>query len=120
MENPTTWRYCLVRSPALDRTELMVGNGANIIRAVHFHSIRSSGTLRLSLTGGCRERCPGLSQFVTLQPSIQFVPLRVSSDTPHAASLKFSWRSVFELRDCRPSGSLRARRTTLIWFAPFV
>jgi hypothetical protein len=47
MENPTTWRYCRLSYPELDRTELMVVKGANGIRAVHFHSIRSSGTRRI-------------------------------------------------------------------------
>jgi hypothetical protein len=41
MENPTTWRDCRLSLPALDRSELMVGSGANRIRAIHFHSIRS-------------------------------------------------------------------------------
>jgi hypothetical protein len=64
MENPTTWTYYRLSSPALDRTELMVGKCANSIRAVHFHSIRSSGNLRISPTGRCRERRPALSQLV--------------------------------------------------------
>jgi hypothetical protein len=72
MENPTTWLDCRLSSPALDRTELMVGNGANRIRAVHFHSIRSSGTRRLSPSGRCHERRPGLSQFVP-SPAINSV-----------------------------------------------
>jgi hypothetical protein len=53
-----------------------------------------------------------------LLTSIHFVPLRLISNLRHAVSLEISWRFVFELRDCRPSGRLRARRTTLIWFDP--
>jgi hypothetical protein len=64
MENPTTWRDCRLRSAALERTELIVGKGANRIRAVHIHSIRPSGIRLLSPTGRCRERRPALSQFV--------------------------------------------------------
>jgi hypothetical protein len=42
----------------------MVGKCANRISVVHFQSIRSSGTRRVSPNGRCRERRPGLSQFV--------------------------------------------------------
>jgi hypothetical protein len=40
MENPTTLRYCRLRSPALDRTELILGKRFIRIRAFHFHIIR--------------------------------------------------------------------------------
>jgi hypothetical protein len=84
MENPTTLRYCRLSSPVFDRTELIVGKRANRIKAVHFHSIRSSGTRRHSLICRCRERRPALSRFTPSPPSIQFFPLRVSSDARHA------------------------------------
>jgi hypothetical protein len=64
MGTPTTWRDCRLTSPALNRNELMVGKCANRIRAVHFHRIRSSGNHPLWPTGRCRERRPGLSQFL--------------------------------------------------------
>jgi hypothetical protein len=41
----------------------MVGKGANRIRAVPFHSIRSSGNLRPSPSGRWREMRPALIQF---------------------------------------------------------
>jgi hypothetical protein len=48
MENPTKWCYCGLGSFALERTDLMVGKFAHRLTAVTFHSIRSSGTRRLS------------------------------------------------------------------------
>jgi hypothetical protein len=65
----------------------MVVMGAKLIRAVTFHSIRTSVIRRLSPSGRWRERRPALSRFDSPPPSIQFVPLRVSSDAPHAVSL---------------------------------
>jgi hypothetical protein len=104
MENPTTWFYYRLNSPALDRTELMVGKVANSIRAVHFHSIRSSGSHRLSPTGRCRESRPALSQFVP-SPTINSV-------RSIACELRRTSR--------QPSCQFRARRTPLCWFLPFV
>jgi hypothetical protein len=51
MENPTKWRYCSLGSFPLERTDLMMGKFAHRLRAVPFHSIRSSGTRRLSPSG---------------------------------------------------------------------
>jgi hypothetical protein len=63
MGTPTRFRgYCL-RSAALKETELMVGKCAKRIRAVTFHSIRSSGTRRLSPSGRWCEMRPALSRF---------------------------------------------------------
>jgi hypothetical protein len=64
MENPTTWRYCRLSSPALDRTELIVGKVVNRIRAVHIHSIRSSGTRRQLPCARWRETLTALIRFV--------------------------------------------------------
>jgi hypothetical protein len=64
MDNTTTWCYCRLSSPALNRIEFMVGKGANSFRAVHLHSIWSSGSRQLSPNGRCRERRPALSHFV--------------------------------------------------------
>jgi hypothetical protein len=63
MGTPTTWCDCSLRSDALEKTELMVWTGANRIRAVLFHSIRSSRKRRLSQSGRWRERRPALSRF---------------------------------------------------------
>jgi hypothetical protein len=63
---------------------LMVGKCANDIRAVPIHYIRSSVTRRLSPSGRWGEMRPSLSRFTPSPPtSIQFVPLRVSSDGRH-------------------------------------
>jgi hypothetical protein len=56
MGTPNTWRECGLGSAALERAELMVGKFANRIRTVPFQSIRSSGTRRLTRSGGWRER----------------------------------------------------------------
>jgi hypothetical protein len=51
MENLTTWRYCRLSSPALDRIELIGGKSLIRIIAVHFHSIRHrelAGSRRLA------------------------------------------------------------------------
>jgi hypothetical protein len=85
-----------------------------------FHSTRSPGARRHSPSGRRRERRPPLIQFAHSPQSILFVPLRVSSDARHAASLEFCWRSVLELLDCRPSGRWRASQATLRLIAPFV
>jgi hypothetical protein len=66
------WRDCRLGSAALERAEWMVGKTANSITAVQFHSIRLSGTRRLSPTGRCREMGPALIQFVPF-PSINSV-----------------------------------------------
>jgi hypothetical protein len=73
MENPTTWRSCRLSSPTFDRTGLMVGKRANRIKAVHLHSIRSSGTLRLSPTGRWREMRTNLRM---IAPFVQMLELR--------------------------------------------
>jgi hypothetical protein len=64
MQNPTTWRDCCLRTPALDRTEMIVGKVAKRLRAFHFHSIRSLDTRRNSPSGRCRERRQALSRFL--------------------------------------------------------
>jgi hypothetical protein len=72
MENTITWRVCRLSSHALDRPELMVRKGSNRLRAFHFHSIRSSGTDRISPSGRCGERRPALLCFVS-SPTINSV-----------------------------------------------
>jgi hypothetical protein len=72
MVTPAKWRACRLKSPALDRTDLMVGKGAKRIRAIHNQIIRSSGIRRHLPSGRCREMCPGLSQFVP-SPTINSV-----------------------------------------------
>jgi hypothetical protein len=72
MENPTTWRYCRLSSPA-HRTELIVGKDVNRIRAVQFHKIRSSGTRRQSPFARCRETRTALSRFA---PSPKIISVR--------------------------------------------
>jgi hypothetical protein len=47
----------------LETNELVVGKSANRSSAVIFHSIRSSGTHRLSPSGRWRERRPAMSRF---------------------------------------------------------
>jgi hypothetical protein len=69
METHTTWRYCRLSSPALDRIELIVGKCANLIRAFPFHSIRKSGTRRLSPSSRWREMRNALIRFA-LSPAI--------------------------------------------------
>jgi hypothetical protein len=98
MATPTTFSDYGRSSAALQTNELMVGKCANGIREFLFHSIRSSGTRRFSPSGRWRERRLALIRFAHSPPSIQFFPLRVNSNIRHAASLMFSWRSVFELR----------------------
>jgi hypothetical protein len=120
MGTPTTFSDYSQSSATLERTGLMLGKGSNRIRMFPFHSISSSVTLRLSPPRRRRERRPALIRFAPSPTSIQFSPFRVSSDASHAVSLKFSWRSDFEHRDCQPSGRFRARRTILSRFAPFV
>jgi hypothetical protein len=63
MGTPTTWLDCSLSSAALERTEFMVGKIANHIRTFPFHSIRSSGTRRLSPSGRWGEMRPALSWF---------------------------------------------------------
>jgi hypothetical protein len=74
MENPTTWRYCRLSSPDLDRTELIVGKVVNRIRAVLFQSIRSSGTRRQSPFARWRETRTALSRFA---PSPKIISVRL-------------------------------------------
>jgi hypothetical protein len=76
--NPTTWFDCTLSSATLERTELILGNCANHIRAVPFTSIRFSGNRRFSPSGRWREMRPALSRFAPSPPSNQFVPFRVS------------------------------------------
>jgi hypothetical protein len=120
MGTPTTWRDCRLTSPAVDRTELMVGR----LRTASERS-KSTASGHRALAGSLRLAggvigVPPLVGSLTTPPSNQFVRLRLSSDDRHAMSLDVSWRSVFELRDCRPYGRWRARRTTLSRFSPFV
>jgi hypothetical protein len=63
MGTPTRVRHYRRSSGELEKTELMVGNCANRIRVVPFHSVRLSGTHRLSFSGRWRERSPALIQF---------------------------------------------------------
>jgi hypothetical protein len=72
MENPTKWRDCRLRSPALDRPELIVEKGANRLRAFHYLRIRSSGTRRFPPSGLCRERRPNLRRLAP-SPNINSV-----------------------------------------------
>jgi hypothetical protein len=60
---PNTRSDCRLRSTALERTELIVRKSANRFRAFPVHSIRSSGTRRLSPSGRWREMRPALSLF---------------------------------------------------------
>jgi hypothetical protein len=63
MENPTTWSDYRLSSPALDRTELMLGKGAKHIRTFHFHIIRLSGNCQLSPFGRWRETRAAVRRF---------------------------------------------------------
>jgi hypothetical protein len=72
MGTPTTWCECRLISALLERTKLMVGKGAICIRAVPFHSIRSSGMRRLSPSGPWCERRPALGRFAA-SPTINSV-----------------------------------------------
>jgi hypothetical protein len=61
--NTTTWRDSSLSSAALERNELIVGKFENRIRAVQLHSIRSSGTHRLSHSGRWQERLTATCRF---------------------------------------------------------
>jgi hypothetical protein len=63
MGTPTTWHECTLSPAALERNELMVGNGANRIRAELVHSILSTGTRRILTSCWWRERRSALMQF---------------------------------------------------------
>jgi hypothetical protein len=79
MGTPTTFRdYCL-SSAALEETELIVGKGANRIRAIQIHSIRSSSNRRLSPSGRWRERRPALSRFAhcPIINSVRFIAVEL-------------------------------------------
>jgi hypothetical protein len=102
------------------KTELMVAKCATRIRVVPFHIIRLSGICRLSPSGRWRERRPVQSRFAT-SPAIKSVcSIQVEFRPRHAVSLEIRLRSGFEFGDCRPSGRLHARRSTLSCFVPFV
>jgi hypothetical protein len=73
MGTPTMWRDFSLSSAALVRIELMVGKCANRISAFHFHSIRSSGTRRLSQFERWRETRTALNRFA---PSPKMNPIR--------------------------------------------
>jgi hypothetical protein len=102
MENQTTWSDCRLSSPELDRTELMMGKFANRSRVVHFHRNRYSGNCGLSPFGRWRETRTALRRFAPSPQSIQFVPLRVSSDAPQDASLWLRWRSALNFATAVP------------------
>jgi hypothetical protein len=89
----------------MERTELMVVKCAKLLRAFLFHIIRSSGARRHSPSGRWRESRPALCLFAR-SPTIKSV-LFIAGELrrPSRDSLVFSWRSVFEISDCRPSGS---------------
>jgi hypothetical protein len=75
----------------------MVGKDANRIRSFPFHSIRTSGTRRLSPSGRCRGRRPALSRFVP-SPTINFVlsiadELRCSSGRVVSIKMEIRLRS---------------------------
>jgi hypothetical protein len=109
MGTPTTWSDCSRSSAALERIELMVGTGANRMRAFTFHSIRASGTRRLSPYSRLRETHTARDGSLPPPQTIHFVPLRVSSDVPQAASLKFSWTSVLNSATAGPlAGGVRS------------
>jgi hypothetical protein len=72
MGTPNTWRDYGRISAALERTQLIVRKGANIIRAVPLHIFRSLGTRRLSLSGRWLEMRPALSRFAS-SPTINSV-----------------------------------------------
>jgi hypothetical protein len=72
MGTPTTFRDYRLSSAALDKTELMVENGANRIRVTHIYSIRSSGNRRFSPSARWRERRRALGRFAR-SPSINSV-----------------------------------------------
>jgi hypothetical protein len=72
MATPTTWRDYSLSSAALQKTELLVGKCANLIRAIPFHSIRKSGTRRFSPSGRLREMLPAQIRFAS-SPTINSV-----------------------------------------------
>jgi hypothetical protein len=72
MGTPTTWRDCRLGTAALERSELMVGKGANRIRALRFHSILLLGNRKRSPCGRWPERRPALIQLAH-SPIINYV-----------------------------------------------
>jgi hypothetical protein len=93
MGTPTNWRNCSLRSAALERIELVVGN---VRTASERSPSTASGHRALAaccrLVGGVRRVLNGLG-LLPPPKSIQFVRLRVSSDARLPASLEFRWRS---------------------------
>jgi hypothetical protein len=72
MGTKNMWPEFRLGSVALERRELIVGKGANRIRAVPFHSIRSSVTRTLLPSGRWREGRPALSRFSPSPPIYSF------------------------------------------------
>jgi hypothetical protein len=63
MGSPSTWRDSRLSSAELERSEFIVGNGANRVRALPIHRIRSSVTRTHLPSGRWRERRHALIQF---------------------------------------------------------
>jgi hypothetical protein len=104
MGTPTMCRDCSLSSAALERIELMVGKGANRIRADPFHIIRFSGTRRLSPFGRWLETRTALRRFDP-SPTINSVS-SYAGELRRASSrvVEVQMEIRFELRYCRPSG----------------
>jgi hypothetical protein len=60
---PTSWRDSRLSSAALEKSEFMVGNCENRVRAVPFHRIRSSVTRTRFQSARWRVRPHALIQF---------------------------------------------------------
>jgi hypothetical protein len=120
MGTPTTWRDCSLSSAAMERIELIVGKFAKRNRAVPFHSIRLSGTRRLSPFGRWRETRADLRRFAP-SPTINSVRSFAGGlRRPSSRFVEVQMDIGFDLRDCRPSGRCSAKRTTLRRIAPIV
>jgi hypothetical protein len=72
MGTPSTWPDSRRNSAELERSELIVGNCANRVRALPFHRIRSSVTRTHLPSGRWRERRHALIQFAH-SPNIRSV-----------------------------------------------
>jgi hypothetical protein len=120
MGPPTTWRDSSLSSPAWNKLNLWLGRVRTASdRSPSTASGHRAHTGSRRLAGGVRVVPPRVGS-IPPPLTIRFVTLRVSSDAHHPESLQFRWKSIFELRDFRPSRRWRARRTTRRVFAPFV